>query len=66
MLLDIEYKQETLLVRAGGELDLSVADNLRDQLEEYLNREPVRHNCFQPGRGIFFGQHRFGGIAWSL
>lgn len=46
MLLDIEYKQETLLVRAGGELDLSVADNLRDQLEEYLNREPVRHIVF--------------------
>ncbi|MDD4237807.1 MAG: anti-sigma F factor antagonist [Desulfotomaculaceae bacterium] len=46
MLLDIEFKQDTLLVRPGGELDLSVADFFRNNLEESLDREPATNIVF--------------------
>ncbi|SHJ20220.1 anti-sigma F factor antagonist [Desulfofundulus thermosubterraneus] len=41
--LDLEIRQDTLFVRPEGELDLGVADLLRNALEESLNKNPVRH-----------------------
>lgn len=46
VLLDIEFKQDTLFVRPGGELDLSIADFLRNNLEEHLDREPIKNIVF--------------------
>lgn len=53
VLLDIEFKQDTLFVRPGGELDLSVADFLRNNLEEFLDREPVRNIVFNLSKVSF-------------
>lgn len=46
VLLDMELKKDTLFVRPGGELDLSIADFLRNNLEEYLDREPIVNIVF--------------------
>ena len=53
VLLDIEFKQDTLFVRPGGELDLSVADFLRNNLEETLDREPARNIVFNLSKVSF-------------
>lgn len=53
MLLDIEFKQDTLVVRPGGELDLSVADFIRNNLEESLDREPARNIVFNLSKVSF-------------
>lgn len=53
VLLDIEFKQETLIVRPGGELDLGVADLLRNNLEESLDREPARNIIFNLSKVTF-------------
>lgn len=43
VLLDVELKENTLLVRPSGELDLGVADYLRNTLEETLDRGQARN-----------------------
>lgn len=53
MLLDTEFRQDTLLVRPGGELDLSVADLLRNNLDETLDREPARNIVFNLSKVTF-------------
>ena len=53
MLLDVELKQDTLVVRPSGELDLGVADYLRGALEEALNQEQVRNIVFNLARVSF-------------
>ncbi len=67
VLLDIEFKQDTLFVRPGGELDLSVADFLRNSLEESLDREPARNIVFNLSKvafvdssvlGVFLGRYK--------
>lgn len=67
MLLDIEVKQDTLLVRPGGELDLAVADDLRSALEAALDREPAKNLVFNlarvsfidsSGLGVLLGRYR--------
>jgi len=67
VLLDIEFKQDTLLVRPGGELDLSVADFLRNNLEESLDREPARNIVLNLSKvsfvdssvlGVFLGRYK--------
>lgn len=67
VLLDIEFTQDTLLVRPGGELDLSVADFLRNNLEESLDRESARNIVFNLSKvsfvdssvlGVFLGRYK--------
>jgi stage II sporulation protein AA (anti-sigma F factor antagonist) len=41
MELDLEIKQDTLLVRPKGELDLVVADEFRTILENALDNRPI-------------------------
>lgn len=53
VLLDIELKQDTLLVRPIGELDLGEADNLRNALEEALDCEQVKNMVFNLARVSF-------------
>jgi stage II sporulation protein AA (anti-sigma F factor antagonist) len=53
VLLDIEFKQETLFVRLGGELDLSAADFLRNSLEESLDSESARNIVFNLSKVSF-------------
>jgi stage II sporulation protein AA (anti-sigma F factor antagonist) len=53
VLLDIELKNDTLLVRPAGELDLSVADYLRNNLEESLDRQPVKNIVFNLSKVSF-------------
>ena len=53
VLFDVEFKQETLFVRLGGELDLSVADFLRNSLEESLDSEPARNIVFNLSKVSF-------------
>lgn len=79
VLLDIEFKQDTLFVRPGGELDLSVADFLRNNLEEFLDREPVRNIVFNLSKvsfvdssvlGVMLGRYKRvsknGGKVWIV
>ncbi|OPY59032.1 MAG: Anti-sigma F factor antagonist [Pelotomaculum sp. PtaU1.Bin035] len=46
MRLDLELIQDTLIVRLSGDLDLGVADYLRDVLEDSLDRQPVKNLVF--------------------
>ncbi|WP_066637488.1 anti-sigma F factor antagonist [Desulfolucanica intricata] len=43
MLIDLEVKEDILLVRLGGELDLRVVNYLRDTLEDALSNNPVKN-----------------------
>lgn len=67
MLLDVELKQDTLLIRLSGELDLGVADHLRKALEDVLDREPARNLVFNltgvsfidsSGLGVLLGRYK--------
>jgi len=67
VLLDVELKQDTLVVRPSGELDLGVADYLRGALEEALNQEQVRNIVFNlagvsfvdsSGLGVLLGRYK--------
>lgn len=53
MLLDIECKQDTLLVRPGGELDLNITDLLRNNLDETLDREQAKNMVFNLSKVTF-------------
>ncbi|OPX83817.1 MAG: Anti-sigma F factor antagonist [Pelotomaculum sp. PtaB.Bin104] len=46
MRLDLEYKENTLIVRLSGDLDMGIADSLRNSLEEALDRQPVLNLVF--------------------
>ena len=43
MLIDLEVKNNSLVVRLGGELDLKIINYLRDTLEEALDKNTVKH-----------------------
>ena len=43
MLIDLEVKNNSLVVRLGGELDLRIINYLRDTLEEALDKNAVKH-----------------------
>ena len=43
MLIDLEVKNNSLVVRLGGELDLRIINYLRDTLEEALDKNDVKH-----------------------
>ncbi len=67
MLLDIELKNNTLVVRPSGDLDLGVADHLRETLEDTLNQGQVRNLIFNlakvsfvdsSGLGVLLGRYR--------
>ena len=60
MLLDVEVKHNTLLVRPSGELDLGVADDLRNALEETLDRETARNIIFNLARVSFIDSSGLG------
>lgn len=60
MLLDVELKQDILFVRLSGELDLGVADYLRNALEEALDREPARNLVFNLARVSFIDSSGLG------
>jgi len=67
VLLDIELKNNTLVVRPSGDLDLGVADHLRETLEDTLNQGQVRNLIFNlakvsfvdsSGLGVLLGRYR--------
>lgn len=60
MLLDVEVKQDTLIVRPRGEIDLGVADQLRMALEEALDREASRNIIFNLGAVSFIDSSGLG------
>ncbi|MBE3584641.1 anti-anti-sigma regulatory factor, SpoIIAA [Desulfofundulus australicus DSM 11792] len=62
MELDLEIRQDTLIVRPQGELDLGVADLLRHTLEDYLNRYNVRHLVLNLSRVTFIDSSCLGVI----
>lgn len=41
--LELEQIQDTLIARLSGDLDLGVADHLRNTLDEALDNQPVRN-----------------------
>lgn len=53
MLLDVEIKKDTLVVRPNGEIDLGVADRLRRTLDETLDRGQARNLVFNMARVSF-------------
>lgn len=53
MFADIENKQDTLIVRLRGEIDLVVADNLRKELDDVLDKEASK-NLLLNLKGVYF------------
>ncbi|OPX93109.1 MAG: Anti-sigma F factor antagonist [Pelotomaculum sp. PtaB.Bin104] len=41
--MELEQLQDTLIARLNGDLDLGVADDLRNTLDEALDNQPVRN-----------------------
>lgn len=60
--LDMELKQDTLLVRLQGELDLSVADVFRKSLEDGLDKNHVKHLVVNLSRVSFIDSSGLGVI----
>jgi len=58
----MELKQDTLLVRLQGELDLSVADTIRKSLEDGLDKNHVRHLVVNLSRVSFIDSSGLGVI----
>lgn len=65
--LGMELKQDTLLVRLQGELDLSVVDAIRKSLDDGLDKNHVRHlvvnlSCVSfidsSGLGVILGRYK--------
>ncbi len=53
MLLDVEIKNDTLLVRPNGELDLGVADRFRRTLDETIEKGKAKNLVFNLARVSF-------------
>ncbi|WP_003542572.1 anti-sigma F factor antagonist [Desulfotomaculum nigrificans] len=62
MHLDIEHKENTLLVRLGGELDLGVADELRLALDKLLHEKKAKHLILNLSRVTFIDSSGLGVI----
>lgn len=62
MQLDIEYQQNTLLVRLGGDLDLAIADKLRVALDNQLTQKPVKNLILNLARVTFVDSSGLGVI----
>lgn len=60
LFLDLELRQDTLVVRPSGEMDLGVADYFRGALEEALDREQVRNLVFNLARVSFIDSSGLG------
>ncbi|MCL6638747.1 MAG: anti-sigma F factor antagonist [Firmicutes bacterium] len=60
MELDLELRNNTLVARAGGELDLASAGRFRAALEEALDRHPVRNIVFNLERVTFIDSSGLG------
>lgn len=67
MLLDVEMKKDTLLVRPNGELDLGVADRFRRTLDETIEKGKARNLVFNltrvsfvdsSGLGVLLGRYK--------
>lgn len=67
MELDLEVRQDTLLARLFGEIDLKVADPLRGSLDKALQENPVRHLILNllnvsfidsTGLGVILGRYK--------
>ena len=62
MQLDMEHRQDTLVVRLGGELDLGVADKLRLTLDKELFQGKIRHLIINLSRVTFMDSSGLGVI----
>lgn len=62
MHLDMEYQQETLLVRLGGDLDLGVADQLRKTLDNQLDEKKIKNLILNLNRVTFIDSSGLGVI----
>lgn len=62
MHLDIEQKQDTLLVRLGGEMDFGVADKLRKALDNELVEKRVKNLVINLSRVTFIDSSGLGVI----
>lgn len=52
--LQFERKNDTLLVRIKGELDMHTADDLRQRVEHYLQEYPSLKNMIMELKGVGF------------
>lgn len=62
MQLDIEHRQEALLVRLGGEMDLGVADKLRLALDKALMEKQTKYLILNLSRVTFIDSSGLGVI----
>ncbi|SHF28975.1 anti-anti-sigma regulatory factor, SpoIIAA [Desulforamulus putei DSM 12395] len=62
MHLDMEYQQDTLLARLGGELDLGVADQLRKALDNQLTEKKIKYLILNLSRVTFIDSSGLGVI----
>lgn len=67
MTVGMECKEGALVVRPRGELDLGVADELRNKMERALDENPVRHLVINlenvsfidsSGLGVILGRYK--------
>ena len=62
MQLEMEHRQDTLVVRLGGELDLGEADKLRLTLDKELFQGKIRHLIINLSRVTFMDSSGLGVI----
>ncbi|AQS58543.1 anti-sigma F factor antagonist [Desulforamulus ferrireducens] len=62
MHLDMEYQQDTLVVRLGGDMDIGVADKLRITLDKALTEKKIKHLVLNLARVTFIDSSGLGVI----
>jgi len=58
--LDLELKQNTLIVRLSGDLDLAITDNLRSSLDEAIDKQSVSNLIFNLSQVTFIDSSALG------
>lgn len=62
MHLDMDYQQDTLVVRLGGDMDLGVADKLRITLDKQLAEKRIKQLVLNLSRVTFIDSSGLGVI----
>lgn len=60
--IEVDFRDGTLIARLEGELDLQVADLLRAELERAIGRYPLRHLVLNLGRVTYMDSSCLGVI----
>lgn len=61
-IIEVDFRDGALIARLEGELDLRVADFLREELERAINRYPLRHLVLNLGRVTYMDSSCLGVI----